>query len=615
MRNTVLLLLITLSFALTAAADSANAPALSLNITRNEKPKFHNDRVLVQMKSASSFLKTNYSFQKTADAYGLTFDRTVAVEKSAFNDSETAYALMKLDVANDSVEQAVARLKNNPDVEFAQPDYIYELSAVPNDPMYGSQWGLKNTGQTLALLHPSQTLYTGNPGTAGADMGTETAWDTLTDCSSVVVAVMDTGMNLAHEDLAANLWVNGALENGYDFANLDNNPTDFNGHGTHVAGTIGARGNNAVGTTGVCWRVQLMVLKVFPDAGGGASSSALIAAVNYARVNNANIINMSLGGPSFDQLFFNAIKTASDAGVLSVVAAGNDGTNNGSAPKYPCNYEIANVVCVGATNQSNGRAAFSNYSTTFVDVGAPGTNILSPWYAVWDTPINIPLTNGTWTRNNANFALTGTSLQNPALWDGVVNYANNQTDTAYTSVNTSGIVAGNVYMGVRGESEANTDYLGFYESAAGGNPITAGVRQFRLSSTTGGALVTVVSDLTLCINTPACTVGFQFTSSAATTKIGFKIESLGIDPLVAGTAGYESIQGTSMASPHVAGVAALVKASNPAFTAADIKNALVTKGTTVSSLATAFKSSSVVNAASALKYVDPPAGVGAVVVP
>ncbi len=617
MRNTILLLLITFSFALTAAADSSNEPAPSLLVSsKQEKPKFHSDRVLVQMKSSSSFLKTNYSFQKTAEAQGLTFDRTIAVEKNALNGTETAFAMMKLDTASDSVENAVARLKNHPDVEFAQPDFIYELSAVPNDPHYGSQWGLKNTGQTIGLHHPSQDLYTGNPGTSGADMGTETAWNTVTDCSSVVVAVIDTGMNLAHEDLVDNLWTNGAMEHGYDFADTDNDPTDVNGHGSHVAGTIGARGNNGVGTTGVCWRVQLMALKVFANAGGGASTSSLVGAVNYARVNNAKIINMSLGGPSFDQLFFNAIKTASDAGVLSVVAAGNDGTNNGSAPKFPCNYEIANVVCVGAVNQSNARAAFSNFSTTYVDIGAPGTNILSTWFAEWDTPINIPLTPGTWTRSDADFGLDGTNLMYPALWNGVVNYANTQDDNAYTSVDTSGTLVGsNMYFTIRGDSQYTVDYLGFYEKATGGNPITTGTQGFEVSGDTNGVLVTVVRPLVACFNAPACTVGFRFESDAATTKIGYKIESLNIDPLVAGNAGYEGIDGTSMASPHVAGVAALVKASNPAFTAADLKNAIVTKGTAVTGLASTFKSGAVVNAATALKYVDAPLGVGAAVVP
>lgn len=616
MKNLVWPLLAGILVSVLTGADSSSATLIPFIVARDVKPNYHSDRVIVQMKASTSPLKTAFGFQKSADANGLTFDRTLSIDESSSKNSRSAIALMKIDTANDTVEDAIARLKTQPDVEFAQPDFIYSASAVPNDPNYSSLWGLKNTGQTISSTHLTQQLYaTGNPGTAGKDMGLETAWDTVTDCSSVIVAVIDTGVDLDHDDLKTNLWTNGSMEHGYDFVNSDTDPSDDYGHGSHVAGTIGARGNNGILSTGVCWKVQLMAIKVL-DASGSGSTSTIISGVNFARTNGAHIINMSLGGTGFDQLFFNALKAASDANILTVVAAGNNGTNNGASPIYPCNYDIANIICVGAVDQTFARASFSNYSTTYVDIGAPGTNIVSTIFHDWGAPIAIPLASGSWTTSTANFVFTGGFLQNPATWDGAsVNYTNNQDDNTYTSVDMTGTVGGTLTVALRGESQANTDYLGIYENGAGGNPTTGGTRLARVSGSTSGALASADLELSSCAGMSTCTIGFRFTSDAATTKVGWRIQSLSIDRAVASTSGLDSYNGTSMASPHVAGLAALVKSHNPTFTAADLKNAILLTGTTVSGLSSYFKSGSVANAPNALKFVDAPLGVSAAVVP
>ncbi len=274
-----------------------------------------------------------------------------------------------------SVEQAVKAYANDPNVEYAQPNYIYHALAIPTDPQYGQLWAAKNTGQTI-----SSGTYSPNFGTAGADMNLESAWDIQSDCSSVVVAVVDTGINYNSQDLSANMWT-GNTNHGQNFATdgAAGDPMDLSGHGTHVAGIIAAAANS-VGGVGVCWNAQLMAVRVLEAAGYGYTSS-IVAGINYAVANGAKVINMSLGGGYYDAAMNTAITNAQTAGVLVVVAAGNSASNNDAAGSevYPCNYTQANLICVAALDQNYALAYFSNFGVTNVDVGAPGTNIYSTW--------------------------------------------------------------------------------------------------------------------------------------------------------------------------------------------------------------------------------------------
>ncbi|MCP4410774.1 MAG: S8 family serine peptidase [Gammaproteobacteria bacterium] len=288
--------------------------------------------------------------------------------------------------AEQDVESAVASYQSDPNVEYAQPNYLYKLLARPNDVRYGDLWGLKNNGQIIA--DPSYS--SNNPGISGKDMDAELAWDQITDCSSVIVAVLDSGVNYTHSDLVANMWNGGARypNHGWDFQDNDNDPmpTDGNGHGTHVAGTIGAVGNNRRGTTGVCWDVQIMAIRAGDVR--GFTTSNIIRGIEFAADNGARIINMSLGGEQpFDRAFNDAINYAHDRKVLVVVAAGNKGVNNEGGGTdgdlntqiYPCNFTQDNLICVAALDQAYQRANFSNYGVVSVDVGAPGTNTWSTW--------------------------------------------------------------------------------------------------------------------------------------------------------------------------------------------------------------------------------------------
>jgi len=277
-----------------------------------------------------------------------------------------------------AVTGAVADLERSEDVLYAEPDAIRQMSAVPDDRYFNNLWGLENTGQV--------------PGTPGADIDAPQAWDISTGSSEVRVAVVDTGADLAHPDLEPNLWTNpgevagngrdddanGVVDDvhGADFASGDGEPDDANGHGTHVAGTIAARGNDGIGVAGVTWRSSLIPLKILGADGSGSASDA-IRAYAYADRAGARIINLSLGGGQSTRAERDAIASVPD--VLFVVAAGNQRADNDTTATYPCNYDLPNVVCVAATDSYDRLASFSNFGARTVDLAAPGVNIPSTY--------------------------------------------------------------------------------------------------------------------------------------------------------------------------------------------------------------------------------------------
>ncbi len=278
-----------------------------------------------------------------------------------------------------SVRDAVIKYMSDPNVEYAEPNYIRRIAKTPNDTYFAQQWALHNTGSFAN-------------GTPDADIDAPEAWDIKTGSSSIVVAVIDTGIDYNHEDLIDNIWRNQAencldgVDNdgngyvddclGWDFTSPDNNPMDDNGHGTHVAGIIGARGDNGRGVSGVMWNVKLMPLK-FLNADGEGTGADEIEAIQYAISNGARIINASFSFPSYSQAEYDAIASANNAGVIVVAAAGNEALNNDSTPSYPASYNLPNIISVAATDQNDRRASFSNFGTNTVHVGAPGVYILS----------------------------------------------------------------------------------------------------------------------------------------------------------------------------------------------------------------------------------------------
>ena len=299
-----------------------------------------------------------------------------------------------------TVREAVNVYEQSPDVEYAQPNYLLYPTKTTND-TYNARYlyGLNNTGQTI----------NGTVGTPDADIDAPEAWDTTTGSQNTVVAVIDEGVDVNHPDLRDNIWRNpgevagngidddrnGYVDdvNGYDFANNDASVYDpvrdpISGkvtgdeHGTHVAGTIAAQGNNSAGVSGVNWDAQVMSLK-FLGANGGNTLDA-VEAINYAVNKGVKISNNSWGGGGYSQALYDAIKNADAAGHLFVAAAGNGGTdgvgdNNDTTPSYPASYNLPNVISVAATNNKDTLGSFSNFGTTSVDLAAPGVDIVSTY--------------------------------------------------------------------------------------------------------------------------------------------------------------------------------------------------------------------------------------------
>ncbi len=279
---------------------------------------------------------------------------------------------------------------------YIEPNAVIQgVARTPNDPRYsdGTLWGLHNTGQS--------------GGTPDADIDAPEAWDVTTGSSNVVIAVIDTGIDYTHPDLAGNIWVNpgeiagngvdddgnGFVDDihGWDFAYGDSDPMDVHGHGTHCAGTIGAENGNT-GIVGVTWDVQIMAIKALDDDGYYGVADT-IAAVNYVtmmrRDHGINVvaINASYGGYYYSQAEVDAITVAGDVGVIFVAAAANDTNDNDSYPAAPASYPNDNIIAVAATDRGDQLASFSNYGQTSVDLAAPGVAIYSTLpgntYASW----------------------------------------------------------------------------------------------------------------------------------------------------------------------------------------------------------------------------------------
>jgi subtilisin family serine protease len=295
------------------------------------------------------------------------------------------------DLDNADAGTVAAQYGAMPEVEYAEPNYDIELDEVdnplvpilPHDPQFNDQWALANSGQ--------------RGGKQGADISATLAWAKTTGSEEVVVAVLDSGVDYTHEDLAGNMWVRpsemdpyhdeelGTVDdlNGYNAIDGNSDPMDENGHGTHCAGIIGAEGENDLGIAGVNWKVQIMPLK-FMNAGGFGTTKDAIEAINYVIERkkagvNVRIISASWGSTQKSRALEDVIRKAYENDILFVAAAGNASTNNDRSPHYPSSYDVPNVISVAALDRHDQLASFSNYGAKSVAIAAPGKEILSTW--------------------------------------------------------------------------------------------------------------------------------------------------------------------------------------------------------------------------------------------
>lgn len=323
-------------------------------------PEFSAERILVQPKAATSLKAIAGLHAGQRGKVLRMFDGMGRLQVVAVPPGETVPGL-------------VAKYRSSGLVEFAEPDYLGHVAAVPHDPYYdsGALWGLDK------IQAPP-------------------AWDVLTSASNILVAVLDTGVRYTHEDLAANMWVNPADGgHGWNALSGNNNPADDSGHGTMVAGVLGAVGNNGKGVSGVAWRVQIMACKCFNNLGVGSVSDA-VTCLDYARTNGARIVNASWGFTNSLALS-NAVLALRDAGVIVVAACGNGASavDIDANPIYPAACPLDNVVSVAYTTRDDTLAAFSYYGATNVHLAAPGEQITSTFGAMDSGPYAYSTQSGT----------------------------------------------------------------------------------------------------------------------------------------------------------------------------------------------------------------------------
>jgi subtilisin family serine protease len=515
-----------------------------------------------------------------------------------------------------SVHAAARRLESQPGVLYAEPNFYRSLDAVPNDPRFARQWSLQNTGQAIL----------GYPGTSDADIDAPAAWDTTTGSPSVTVAVVDDGVDHTHPDLAGNIWtnpgetgagkesngldddVNGYVDDwrGWDFADGDNNayPGGLDSsHGTNVAGVIGASGNNGIGVAGVNWHTRLMPLRFFA-ADGSATVADEVSAFAYAADNGAKLVNASFGGAGYSLTERTAIAAASN--VLFVAAAGNNGQSVDSHDEYPCDYGLANIICVAATDQKDRLTDFSNFGPTNVDLAAPGLRILSTHPAgkisydlFEDFETN---TVGGWRTGGLGRLWGLTNLL--ANSDGSRNLsAADSPYSKYRSNTNSWLRAPAIdfrdrklcevdfYLFLR--TERRHDYL-YVESSGDGrhwNP-----RRSYTGSRNGHTYAFLPASLN---GDPSVYVRWRLKSDGRVNRDGAYVDDVDVTCETT-RATYGLNDGTSFSAPEVAGAAALVWAHAPADSVADVRNAILGSVDTKSGLSGRVATGGRLNAAGAV---------------
>ena len=628
--------LTSLTAALLIAAPLAPADRPDPEVPETPPAAFVPDRVIVQWAPGAD----------RGDRVDARAEADVAAARSL---GDPNYQVLRIG-EDQTVAGAIAALESDPAVVVAERDGLYAPHGVPNDPLFGALWGLRNAGGALGVGGFPNPV-------AGADVSALGAWVRTVGAPSAVVAVIDTGYRFEHPDLGAVAWTNpgeGGTANGTDdddngivddlhgadfvgpnpdalILPTDGNPADDNllsgGHGTHVAGTVGGTGGNGVGISGVAQNVRMMPLRVCAHSATAGDArcpvSSQIAAINYAGAKGARVANMSLGGTTYSQAAVNAI--AANPQTLFVISAGNDGDDNESVHHYPCDYRptvdasppgpVDNIVCVAATDQADGLATFSDYGAVSVDLGAPGTEILSAY--PYDFLFGESFADGggfgtEWPATGANGGFQRTA------------------ESPLTSFGITDVVGPPVASQVRETTSAAFDI-----PANGGgcklrqtrrvvlspgdsyrySLLLNGVEQVASSpaATSGGGLERRFVELPAAFNAGgSAQIRFRFTTGpvpAAGSGVWLDDIDLDCPEPVGGSTGYGLLQGTSMAAPHVAGAAALLFSYEPSASVTEVRDALLDGVDPVQSLAGKTVTGGRLNASDALDLFDeqPPA--------
>jgi subtilisin family serine protease len=450
---------------------------------------------------------------------------------------------------NRTTVQLIAELSRDPAVETAEPNYLRWVTiGPPNDTYFTNLWALQNTGQQV----------NGTAGTARDDIHFIAAWALAQQPTTnpPVVAVIDTGVDHSHPDLASNMWINtgenptNGLDNdgdgyvndyyGYDFADNLPDPTDSGFHGTHVAGTIAAVGNNQLGVIGVDYQARIMALRASSD-GETLSDSAIIEAIQYAtmmknRGFNVVAINESFGGGGFNSAESAAMQAAGSAGIIFSVAAGNSTNDNDTTPTYPASYRLNNEIVVAATDQNDALAFFSNFGVNTVDLGAPGVNILSLLpVAQAPTIASVQQGSAVYSANDLTFSGTTTGITATVYGCGLGNPADFPA-----------AVNGNIALIVRGTLTFSNKVV---------NAMAAGARAAIIYNNVSGNFSGTLNGAGNWI--PAVSLAQSDGLAVQTNSPATVVNKP--DP----TQIYQYLDGTSMAAPHVSGAVAFAAMNFP----------------------------------------------------
>jgi subtilisin family serine protease len=558
------------------------------------------------------------------------------------NLGDPSFQLVKT-VPGQPVADAVAELEEAPAVVLAEPDTYAAPTAIPNDPLFADQWALRNDGTGIEGFSGA---------VAGDDIDALAAWDVTIGDPSIIVADIDTGYRFDSPDLGPVAWENpgeipgngidddhnGYVDDahGWDFvgenaeaATEDDDPTDTNlisgGHGVHTAGIIGAAGDNGVGITGVAQDVRIMPLRVCANAPATnkalCPTSSLIAAINYAGGNGARVANISLTGTTRSVAELNAL--AENPDTLYVAAAGNDAQDNDIAPHYPCNFDPAaetaipgaeeNVVCVSATDQADGLASFSDWGDHIVDLGAPGTQILSTYPAEEEKiadDFEAEDFNSRWQPSSFEGGFERTD-EAPLTSFGISD-SPGSTPVANSTRSSQLIFPAFV------SSEAGACTLTGLDSVtlAGGNARVTIVRNgksahtYALTETAGTGMSVFRTPVMTDLDGAAVALRFTYTAGPApTAAAGVWIDDvkLACDAPLSTPPTYAYLEGTSMATPQVSGAAALLFSARPSASVEEVAYALDEGVDPVASLEGKTISGGRLDAARALAWLQPAA--------
>ena len=495
-----------------------------------------------------------------------------------------------------SVNDGVAYYSAKSGIQYAEPDYYRTSSAIPNDPDLWRQWGLVNTGQ----LYKEDKA----PGTPGADIHAASAWNKTTN-SDVIIAVLDSGVDYLHEDLADNIWTNSQTgTHGYDAITGTLEPMDLASHGTHCAGIIGAVGNNGKGGSGVNWNATILPVRFLNSFGTGTVSDE-IEAILWAARNGAQIFSCSYGGSSFSQAEYEVI--AGTEG-LFICAAGNSGLDNDFEPQYPSSYDLDTIISVAATNAQDELASFSNFGKISVDIGAPGADIYSAkhniykpdpvWRDSFDTLNNWTI-HGNWTLDTENF------FSPPSSACGIVNNTViNQTEPpVIISLNTPLEIANLTTPIISYQLQMVGAYSTFFIEASNDNltwkkleydtkPLTVLPWIYRECK--------IPSDM---MNAPLY-IRFGADGTFVMCFLDDITLSDGYGNLAETRYGY--MDGTSMAAPFVSGMAGLMAAYAPDASSLKIKEAILNTADPVPGLSNITVTGGRANLSAALSYLKKP---------